>query len=446
VKTHRALRADAVRIWTAALRSVDSEAAVRRSITRDGHLLQINGCRFDLGKARKVWILGAGKAAASMGQAVEKILGPCISGGILVTKYDHSLPLKKLEIFEAGHPLPDANSIAAATRMTAFAKDRIESDDIVLCLLSGGASSLLASPAEGITLEDKLACTQLLLKGGADIHDLNAVRKHLSNLKGGGLARLLAPAKSISLILSDVVGDDVSTIASGLMAPDPTTFADCIDIFNKLGLLDQMPSAVKLRFEQGAAGRIEETPKPDDPAFQKSKYILIGNNAQACTAAVKTARRLGYRAMILTSRLQGDNREAAQFHMSIANEIVFERRPLQRPACIISGGETTAIVVGEGKGGRNQEFVLNCVRQLACLPAPCLVASLGTDGTDGPTEAAGAVADNTSLARSMKYGAYFLNKSLAHNDSNKFFEQLGDLIVTGPTQTNVMDLHIVMVG
>jgi glycerate 2-kinase len=446
VKTHRALRADGARIWAAALRSVDSEAAVRRIAKRDGHLLQIHSCRFDLNKIRKIWILGAGKAAASMGRAIEKILGRYLAGGILVTKYGHSLPLKRMEVLEAGHPLPDANSISSAARMIAFAKDRIGAEDLVICLLSGGASSLLASPAEGITLEDKIACTQLLLNSGADIYELNAVRKHLSKLKGGGLARLLAPAKTVSLILSDVVGDDVCTIASGPMSPDPTTFGDCIDIFRRLGLSEKMPPAVRIRFEQGADGRLEETPKSEDPAFQNSKHVLVGNNAQACAAAAKTARRLGYRVMILTSRLQGDNGEAARFHMSIANEVIFERRPLHRPACIISGGETTVRVAGGGKGGRNQEFVLHCVRQLACLPAPCLVASLGTDGTDGPTEAAGAIADNTTLVRSMKYGAHFLNESLAGNNSTTFFKQLGDLIITGPTQTNVMDLHIVMVG
>jgi len=381
-----------------------------------------------------------------MGQALEKVLGKYISGGFLVTKYGHSLPLEKIKLVEAGHPLPDENSFAFGIQITSLVKDQIASDDLVFCVLSGGASALLVSPAQGITLEDKLACTRLLLNAGASIHELNAIRKHLSNFKGGGLARLLAPAKVISLLLSDVVGDDVGTIASGPMAPDTTTFSDCLSILQRFELLDQIPPSVRKRFELGAAGEIEETPKPGNPAFRKSQSVIIGRSSQTCSAAARAARRLGYHTMVLTSRLEGDTGEAAQFHMSIAEEIVFQHRPLRPPACIISGGETTVKVKGKGKGGRNQEFALHCVRPLAQLPAPCLVASLGTDGSDGPTDAAGAIADNTTLPRALKYGACFLSESLNNNDSYTFFNRIGDLIVTGPTRTNVMDLHIIMVG
>jgi glycerate 2-kinase len=330
--------------------------------------------------------------------------------------------------------------------MLSLAKNQILPEDFVLCLLSGGASSLLVSPAEGITLQDKLACTRLLLENGADVNELNAVRKHLSRIKGGGLARLLAPKRIAVLILSDVVGDDPGTIASGPLAPDPTTFGGCIEIFRKFGILAQIPPAVQRRFELGAAGQIAETSKKGDPVFRGVESFLIGSNAQACGAAAQTARRLGYHVQVLTSRLEGDTGQAARFHMSVAAEIAYQRRPLRRPACIISGGETTVKVCGNGKGGRNQEFALHCVRPLAALPAPCLVASLGTDGTDGPTDAAGAVADNSSLLRSMKYGARFLEESLSGNDSYTFFHRLGDLIVTGPTRTNVMDLHLVLMG
>jgi glycerate 2-kinase len=446
VKTHNTLRADAARVWAEALRAVEPGSAIRKVVRRSGRMLQIDRCRFDLDTIRKIWILGAGKAAAPMGQAIEKVLGCYVAGGILATKYGHSLPLKRLQIIEAGHPLPDANSIASGIQFLSLAKNQIQSGDLVICILSGGASTLLVSPAQGITLEDKLACTGLLLNSGADIHELNAVRKHMSSIKGGGLARSLAQARVVSLILSDVVGDDIATIASGPMAPDPTTFGDCIEILQKLRLWSQVPPAVKQRFELGAAGRIEETPKEGDPVFSENKTFIVGSNAQACTAAAQEARRLGYHAMVLTSRLEGDNGEAARFHVSVAKEIVFQRRPIRRPACIISGGETTVRVAGKGKGGRNQEFVLHCVRQLSRLPAPCIVASLGTDGTDGPTEAAGAIADNTTLTRSMKYGAHFLSESLNDNDSYNYFRRLGDLIITGPTRTNVMDLHIIMVG
>jgi glycerate 2-kinase len=446
MKSHRQLRADAARIWTSALRAVDPESAIRVSVKRNRRMLQVKGRRYDLDAYRKVWVLGAGKAAAPMGRTMEKILGRFLTGGFLVTKYGHGMPLKRLQVMEAGHPLPDANSLASAVQVISLAKDQIRPDDLIVCVFSGGASSLLVSPAPGITLQDKLSCTQLLLNSGADIYDLNAVRKHLSILKGGWLARMLAPAKVISLILSDVVGDDVGTIASGPMTPDPSTFGDCLGILEKLQILDRVPRTVRERFELGAAGAIPETPKESDPAFNETETCIVASNAQACTASAMAAKKLGYRALILTSRLNGDTGNAAGFHMGIAEEIVFQKRPLRRPACIISGGETTVRVTGRGKGGRNQEFVLRCIRQLARLPAPCVVASLGTDGTDGPTDAAGAIADNTTLSRSIRFGAQCLKESMANNDAYRFFEKLGDLIVTGPTRTNVMDLHIVLVG
>ncbi len=446
MKSQRLLRQDAARIWDAALRAVDPESAIRRLMKRKGSMLRIKDAAFDLKGMGKVWILGAGKAAASMGRAVEKVMGGYVSGGILATKSHHSLPLNTLEILESGHPLPDMNSLLSARRILSLAKSGIRPRDFVICLFSGGASSLLVSPAEGITLKDKLACTRLLLEKGADIYELNAVRKHLSAIKGGGLARLLKAERIVVLLLSDVVGDDPGTIASGPLAPDPTTFGECIKILRKFGILDQVPAAVKQRFELGAAGRIRETPKKGDPAFRKIRSYIIAGNSLACTAAAQSARRLGYHTQVLTSRLEGDTGDAARFHMGIAAEIVSHRRPLRRPACLISGGETTVRITGSGKGGRNQEFALHCVRPLAGLPAPCLVASLGTDGTDGPTDAAGAIADNSTLQRSTKYGAGFLLKCLSENDSYAFFNCLGDLIITGPTRTNVMDLHLVLVG
>jgi glycerate 2-kinase len=445
LKSHRFLRNDAARIWAAALRAVDSESAIRKHVRREGQTLRIDGRRFDLGRKR-VWVLGAGKAVAPMGRAVEKSLGKYLEGGLLVTKYGHSLPLKKIAMFEAGHPLPDRNSIVAAQRIEQFARNRIEPNDLVLCLFSGGASSLLVSPAEGISLEDKVACTEALLRSGADIHELNAVRKHLSKIKGGRLSKLLDRATAISLIVSDVIGNDPATIASGPMSADSTTFAECLLIIRKLHISGQVPDSVRQHLERGAAGGIEETPKAGDPDFREIESIIVADSAQACTAAAQIAKRLGYRAMVLTSRLDGDTSEAARFLMSIAGEIIDHGRPLHRPACIVSGGETTVKISGQGKGGRNQELVLHSVRQLAGLTAPCVVASIGTDGTDGPTEAAGAIADNLTLSRSIRFGAGFLSESQDNNDSYTFFKCLDDLIITGPTRTNVMDLHLVMIG
>lgn len=445
MKSLRLLRRDAARIWTAALQAVDSEPAVRKHARRQGAMLRIDGRRFDLSQKR-VWVLGAGKAAASMGRAIEKSLGKYLEGGFLVTKYGHGLPLKKIEILEAGHPLPDKNSVVAAQRIESLARNFIEPDDLVLCLFSGGASSLLVSPSEGISLEDKIACTRALLRSGADIHELNAVRKHLSNIKGGGLAKLLARTTAIPLVVSDVIGNDPATIASGPMSADPTTFAECLQIIQRLNISEQIPDSVRQRLERGAAGFVEETPKPADPEFREGECVIVADNAQACTAAAQSAKRLGYRVLVLTSRLDGDTEQAARIHMSIAGEIIDRGRPLRRPACIISGGETTVRISGEGKGGRNQEFVLHCVRELAGLTAPCVVAGIGTDGTDGPTDAAGAIADNSTLSRSIKFGAAFLSESRDNHDSYNFFKRLDDLIMTGPTGTNVMDLHLVLIG
>ena len=446
MKSVRTLRSDAARIWSAALRAVDPESAVRTHVKRKGSRFIAGGRSFDLDEIERVWILGAGKAAAPMGRALEKILGKYLTGGILVTKYGHGSPLKKLEVIEAGHPLPDSQGLLAGERIAGLAGSQIGPRDLVVCLLSGGGSALLVSPAAGITLEDKLACTDVLLRAGANIRELNAIRKHLSNLKGGGLARLLRRTPVISLILSDVVGDALDTIASGPLVPDPTTFRECLDILERLGVTDQVPPAVRLRLEAGQAGDVAETPKPGDKVFRLKDSAIVGSNTRACTAAAALARRLGYHTMVLTTRLEGDTGEAAAFHLSIAHEIVAHGRPVRRPACLLSGGETTVKVTGTGMGGRNQEFAMRCTAGLAHLPAPCLVASLGTDGTDGPTDAAGAMADNSTLARSLKFGARFLDQSIRNNNSYEFFKKLGDIIVTGPTRTNVMDLHLVLIG
>jgi hydroxypyruvate reductase len=446
MKSQPSLRSDAARIWSASIRAVEPEAAVRRFVARRGNSLRVGDHRLDLKRTGQVWLLGAGKAAAPMARALERILGKHLAGGLAVTKYGHGLSLAKTELLEAGHPLPDSNSVAAAARVESLARSQISPGDLVLGLLSGGGSSLLVAPAEGVTFQDKLACTRLLLNSGASIHEMNAVRKHLSRVKGGGLARLLGSTRVLTLVLSDVVGDDLDTIASGPLVPDTTTFGQCLEILERLGIGDAVPEAVKRRLEAGARGKIPETPKPGDPVFSRSRTVIIGNNALACSAAAREARRLGYHTMILTSTLSGDTGEAAAFHLSVASEVAHFGRPVRRPACIISGGETTVRVTGHGKGGRNQEFVLHCVSGLARMPVACLVASVGTDGTDGPTDAAGAVADNSTLAGSLKSGADFPARCLGNNDSYEFFRRTGGLIITGPTRTNVMDLHLILIG
>ena len=446
MKNQRQLRNDILRLCAAALRAVEPAAAVRKHVRIAGGRCTVDGHSFDLNRVRRIWVLGAGKAAAPMARALEKLLGDRLAGGLVVTRYGYGLPLNKVELIEAGHPLPDANSVSAASRIAHTAESEITSRDLVFLLLSGGGSALMVAPAPGIHWEDKLACTRLLLKCGATIQETNAIRKHLSHLKGGGLARLLSAVPVISLILSNVVDDELDTIASGPLVPDPTTFQDCMEILQKLRIRDKVPPAVRKRLESGAAGRIPETPKPGDSIFRRKINVIVGSNAQACTATANAARRLGYHTMVLTSRLEGDTREAARFHLGILREIVAESRPLRRPACLISGGETTVPVTGSGSGGRNQEFALHCVRGLANLPAACVAASLATDGTDGPTDAAGALVDTSTLSRSLKLGANFLAECQNNNDSYEFFQRLGDAIMTGPTRTNVMDLHFFLLG
>jgi hydroxypyruvate reductase len=329
--------------------------------------------------------------------------------------------------------------VAGAERIAAIAQ-AAGADDLVLCLISGGASALAPLPAAPITLEEKQATTKLLLACGATIHEINAIRKHISKLKGGQLARLAAPAAVEALLLSDVIGDNLDVIGSGPAAPDASTFEQAGAILDKFGIRKKVPAAVRERIEQGARGEIEETPKPGDPLFARVKNTVIGSNRLALEASAKRAKELGFRTLVLSSQVEGETREVAGMHAAIAKEIVQFGRPVKAPACIITGGETTVTLKGEGKGGRNQEFVLAAALGIAGLPGT-VVLSAGTDGTDGPTDAAGAIADGDTVARGP-----MAVRHLAANDSYPYFDALGDLIRTGPTNTNVMDVRLVLVG
>jgi hydroxypyruvate reductase len=315
-----------------------------------------------------------------------------------------------------------------------------EAGDLVLCLISGGASALMPLPAPPITLDEKQAVTRLLLASGANIHELNAVRKHISAIKGGQLARLAAPATVVCLMLSDVIGDNLDTIGSGPTAPDASTFVGARAVLERYGILERVPAAVRERLEQGVAGRIPDTPKPGDPLFARVRNAVVGSNDLALRAAAARARALGYRPLVLSSMIEGETREVARMHAAIAREVLKSGRPVRPPACIVPGGETTVTLRGEGLGGRNQEFVLAAAMDLAGLPRT-VVLSAGTDGTDGPTDAAGAIADGDTLRRAPDAARY-----LAENDSYHYFERLGDLIKTGPTNTNVMDVRLLLVG
>jgi glycerate 2-kinase len=436
------LKEEARQIFESGLHAADPIEAVKRFLTLEENTLVLGEQKLDLEDFEGIWAIGAGKASAAMAQGVERVLGDRISGGLIIVKYDHLAPLRKIRLVEAGHPTPDENGWRATQELVRLVEN-LGRQDLVLFLLSGGGSALLPMPVEGITLAEKMAATNLLLKSGASIQEMNTVRKHLSQVKGGQLARLAHPATLISLILSDVVGDPLDVIASGPTVGDPTTYEECQEVLERYALHDKLPASVKSHLEQGVEGKIPETPKPDEPLFSRTLSILVGTNMLALQAAAKQAEQLGYTSLILSSLIEGDTTEAARFHTALAKEIVMSGHPVVRPACLISGGETTVVVRGKGKGGRNQEFALAAALDLEGLEGVCLLSG-GTDGTDGPTDAAGAVVDGDTVARALEKG---LNPTefLAENNSYLFFQHLDDLLITGPTNTNVMDLRLVLV-
>ena len=422
------LRRDARAIFKASLAAADPAGAVARQLER-----------LDAGRYRNIYVIGAGKAGASMAQAAERVLGKRITAGLLNVKHGHVAKLRRIELNECGHPVPDERGVAGARRIAAIA-EAAGKDDLVVCLVSGGASALMPFPADPVTLEEKQAVTKLLLACGADIHEINTIRKHISLIKGGQLARLAAPAAVESLLLSDVIGDNLDVIGSGPTAPDASTFESAARILDKYGLRERVPAAVRERVEQGVRGEIAETPKPGDPIFRKVRNVVVGSNRIALEAAKQRARELGYRALVLSSEIEGETREVARMHAAIAREAVRSGQPVRPPACIITGGETTVTLRGEGKGGRNQEFVLAAAMDLAGIPG-VVVFSAGTDGTDGPTDAAGAIADGETIGRKPDAAKY-----LERNDSYHYFQSLGDLVITGPTNTNVADVRLLLVA
>jgi hydroxypyruvate reductase len=378
-----------------------------------------------------------------MARAVEQVFGARVAGGLVVTKYGHGEPLRRVELREAGHPVPDQAGVEASRELAARL-GAVQAGDLVICVISGGGSALLPSPAEGIALAQKQEVTRLLLGCGATIDEINCVRKHLSTVKGGGLARLAQPAALLTLILSDVVGDPLDVIASGPTVPDPTTFAAAREVLARRGLTDQVPAAVRARLEAGARGELPETPKPGDPVFARAMNVMVGSNALAMTAAARRARALGYRPLVLSTTVTGETREVAAVHAAIARELAATGQPLRRPACILTGGETTVTLRGTGKGGRNQEFALAAALGIQGLERVAVL-SAGTDGNDGPTDAAGAFVAGDTVARARSAGLDPVG-ALDGHDAYPFFEALGDLVVTGPTRTNVMDLRLILAG
>ncbi|HLY20700.1 MAG TPA: glycerate kinase [Bryobacteraceae bacterium] len=428
MKLERQLRRQARSILRAALHAANPADAVTRRLARE-----------DFTRYRNVYIVGAGKAGASMGRAAERVLGRRIASGLLNVKYGHTAALRRIVLNECGHPVPDQRGVDGARRIAEIAAGAGQ-DDLVLCLISGGASALLPLPADPITLDEKQQTTKMLLSCGANIHEFNTVRKHISRIKGGQLARMAYPAQVLALLLSDVIGDDLDVIGSGPTAPDASTFARSRAILEHYGIFQRVPSSVRRRIAQGQSGAVPETPKPGDPIFSRVRNQVIGSNRLAVDAAAARARELGFRTLVLSTFIEGETREIARMHAALAREIVYSGRPLKPPACIITGGETTVTLRGDGLGGRNQEFVLAAAIDIAGLPN-VVVLSAGTDGSDGPTDAAGAIADGRTLSRDPRAPEF-----LARNDSYHYFEGLDDLVVTGPTNTNVMDVRLVLAG
>lgn len=437
------LRKSAREIFDAAVRAVDPAEAIRRHLVRDGERLEIGNERVDLGAVREIVVVGLGKAGAPMAAAVEGILGPRIARGLVVTKYGHVQPTRVIRIHEAGHPVPDDAGMAGARAVLDHVKG-LAPEDLVLVLISGGGSALTPAPVEGITLAEKQSLTKALLACGADIREMNTLRKHISRIKGGQLARAAAPARVFTLILSDIVGDPLDAIASGPTVPDPTTYADALAILDKYRIRQEVSASIRTHLEAGAAGKIPETPKPDDPLFGRVRSVMVASNIQALEAAKAEAQRLGFHAIILSSFIEGETREIARMHAALALEVRASGHPAKPPVCLITGGETTVTLRGKGKGGRNQEFALAAALDIAGL-RDVVVLSAGTDGTDGPTDAAGALADGETVARAVGLGLK-PRAALDGNDAYPFFERLGDLVMTGPTRTNVMDVRLVLVG
>ncbi len=437
--SRESLRMVATRLQQVALEAVEPGAAIRRFVRREGeageHLI-VGERRYDLHTYEHVWVVAAGKAAVPMAAAVMALLGDRRPGGVVVTKYGHVTASDRrlvapLDIIEAGHPVPDENSLRGAQAVADVAQ-RAGERDLLLCLISGGGSALLTLPVPGMTLADLQSLTDALLRSGATIQEINTVRKHCSGIKGGHLARLAAPATVVTLILSDVVGDALDVIASGPTVPDPTTIADAQAILSRYAILPANPIP------------FQETPKPGEPAFERVQHVIVASNRLAALAAVDEARRWGFHSMLLSTYIEGEAREVARVAAALAKSVRAFGDPLSPPACLVWGGETTVTVRGTGQGGRNQELALAAALALDGWP-DVLVVALATDGTDGPTDAGGAVVTGETVARARQRGLDPY-AALANNDSYPFFDQLGDLIHTGPTGTNVNDLLFLLVG
>lgn len=420
------------------LSALDPGALLRKKVRVRKGTIEWAGRSYRVEPNRSVYLVGAGKGSARMAKALEQLLGDVITDGVIVTKYGYGLPCRKIRIIEACHPIPDAAGEAGAREILAMTR-RAKKGDLVIGLWSGGGSALLPLPVSGISLQAKQQVTDLLLRSGAAIGEINAVRKHLSQIKGGRLARAVGPARMVNFILSDVVGDRLDVIASGPTVPDPTTFSDAIEILKRYRLWEEVDLSVRLALEEGARGERSETSKR---LGRQIENILIGNGERVVKEASRRLKAMGFQPQTLTTALEGESREVAKVLVTLAKEI--QRRRKGKPVCLIAGGETTVTVRGKGKGGRCQEFVLSAALSLNGTEG-ITAAAFSTDGADGPTDAAGAVATGETVRRAARKGID-ARKALEENDAYPFFDALGDLIRTGPTRTHLNDLYLFFIG
>jgi len=439
---NRRARALASKSLESAVNAVDPQKIIQSKLSLKSNVLKVNGYTFDLKKIRNVYVVGGGKASGLMAEALEYVLGNRVAEGLINIPHGNKYKTSIIKLHESSHPIPDKSGVKGTRRMLEIAEQAKE-DDLVICLISGGGSSLMPLPRGGISIGDKRKATDALLKCGATINEINTVRKHISEFKGGWLAKRAYPATILNLILSDVLGDPLDFIASGPTVSDSTTFGDAVNVLRKYRLWDKVPASVRKVLSDGEKGVISETPKADDEAFKKVFNVVIGNCRHASLAAHETLKSVGLNTILLTSVLEGEARHVGVMLASIAHEIIASGNPVKKPAAVVAGGETTVSIIGKGQGGRNQEIALAAALKLDGLDG-AVVASLSTDGVDGPTDAAGAIADGKTLTRAAKKGLS-AEKLLAQNDSYNFFYKLNDLIFTGPTGTNVNDVSVIVV-
>ncbi|MCJ7509231.1 MAG: glycerate kinase [candidate division Zixibacteria bacterium] len=436
------LRKQGLKIFKAGIRAVNPEKLIKKFLRREKDKLYVGGRVYDLSNIRKVIVVGAGKASAKMAKGVEEVLGRKIDSGIVITRYSYLSKLRRIRLIQAGHPLPDKNGLRGTKKIIQLLK-KTKEKDLVICLISGGGSSLLVAPVPRVSLEDKRKTTDLLLRCGANIVEINAIRKHLSRIKGGNLAQLAYPAKVVSLILSDVPNDRMDVIASGPTVADRSNFYQCLKIIRKYDLSRKIPTSVDRYLKSSLGSKRNETPKPGSPFFKRVQNLIIGSNLLALKGCKEKAERLRFKTHLISKPIVGDNIRAAIKHTELAFRIKKEGKPISAPACIISGGETTVKVRGGGLGGRNQEFVLVCGKNAGKMKK-FLILSASTDGTDGPTDAAGAFCDESTMKKAKAKGLD-ADEFLKNNDSYNFFKKAGGLIKIKPTGTNVMDIHLILV-